>query len=58
MIKFGIIFGFVFVVMVTIVSLFLGNFGAMVLFTAIGIGWTVRLIAAIIISGLIAWSLS
>ncbi len=49
---------FVFLVMVTIVSLFLGNFGAMVLFTAIGIGWTVRLIAAIIISGLIAGSLS
>jgi hypothetical protein len=57
MIKFGIIFGFVFLVMVTIVSLILGNFGAMVLFT-IGIAWTVRLVIAVIVSGLIAGSLS
>lgn len=58
MIKFGIIFGFVFLVMVVFLTAILGNFGATVLFSALGVGWTVRLVVGAIISGVIAGSLS
>jgi hypothetical protein len=53
-----IIFGFVFIVMMTVVAILLGSFGASVLFTALGIDWTLRLVAAIVVSTFIAGWLS
>ncbi len=53
-----IIFAFVFVVMIMVVTLVLGGFGASILFTALGIDWTVRLVVTIVASCFIAGALS
>jgi hypothetical protein len=57
MLKFcGILF-FVFIVVISVLSLILGSWGSAVVGTALGVVWTVRLVAAIILSFLIAAAL-
>lgn len=52
------IFLFVFIVMLMVVTLVLGQFGSTVLFVALGLEWSVRIIVTIVISSLIAGKLS
>lgn len=50
MLKIIVIFMFVFLVILTACTMVLGSYGAMVVGTAIGVIWTVRLIAGIGVS--------